>query len=46
MGKYIQSNRVLGKLSSFLTFCQTFDDLIFVDISPFTVGSGGTGIEK
>ena len=46
MGKYIQPKRMFGKLSSSLTFCHTFDDLLFVDISPFAVGSGGTGIEN
>ena len=46
MGEYIQSKRVFGKLSSPLIFCLTFDDLLFVDISPFVVGSGGTAIEN
>ena len=46
MGKYIQPERVFGKLSSSLTFCLIFDDLLFVDISPFAVGSGGTGIKN
>ena len=45
MGKYIQPKRVFGKLSSSLTFCLTLEDLLFVDISPFTVGSEGAGIE-
>ena len=46
MSKYIQPKRVFGKLSNSLTFCLTFDDLIFVKISPFAVGSGGTGVEN
>ena len=46
MGKYIQPERVFGKLSNSLTFCVTFDDLIFVDNSPFAVGSGGKVIEN
>ena len=46
MGKYIQPKRVFGKLSSSLTHCLTFHDLLFVDICPFTVGSGGTGLEN
>ena len=46
MGKYIQPRRVFGKLSNSLTFCETFDDLIFVDISPFAVALGGTVIEN
>ena len=46
MGKYIQPKRVFGKLCIFLTFCVTFDDLIFVDISPFAVASGVTVIEN
>ena len=45
MGKYIQPKGVFGKLSTSLTFCVTFDDLLFVDISPFAVGSGGTVIK-
>ena len=46
MGKYIQPRKVFGKLSNSLTFCETFDDLIFVDIYPFSVASGGTVIEN
>ena len=46
MGEYIQPKRVFGELSSSLTFCLTFDDSLFVDISPLAVGSGGTGIEN
>ena len=46
MGKYIQPKRVFEKLSDSLTFCVTFDDLLFVDISRFAVASGGTVIEN
>ena len=46
MDEWIQSQTVFGKLSSSLTFCLTFHDLLFVDISSFAVGSGGTGIEN
>ena len=46
MGKYIQPNREFGKLSNSLTFCLTLDDLLFVDIFPFAVGSGVTLIEN
>ena len=46
MGKYIQPKRVFGKLSNSLTFCVTFDDILFVDISPFAVTSGGRVIEN
>ena len=46
MGKYIQPKTVFGKLSNSLTFCVTFDDLLFVDVFPFAVGSGGTVIEN
>ena len=46
MGKYIQPKGVFGKLSNSLTFCVTFDNLLFVDISPFAVGSEGTVIEN
>ena len=42
MGKYIQLKRVFGKLSSPLTFCLTFDNLLFVDTSPFVV----QGVQK
>ena len=45
-GKYIQPKRVFGKLSNSLTFCITFDDLLFVDISSFAVASGVTEIEN
>ena len=37
---------MFGKLSNSLTFCVTFDDLLFVGISLFGVASGGTGIEN
>ena len=46
MDEWIQSQTVFGKLSSSLTFWLTFHDLLFVDISSFAVGSGGTGIEN
>ena len=46
MGKYIRPKGVFEELSTFLTFCVTFDGLLFVDISPFAVGSGGTVIEN
>ena len=46
MGKYIQPKGVFGKLSNSLTFYVTFDELLFIDISPFVVGSGGTVIEN
>ena len=29
-----------------LKVCLTFDELIFTNISPFAVGSGGRGIEN
>ena len=46
MGKYIQPKRGFGKLSNSLSFCVTFDDLLFVDISSFAGASGGTVIEN
>ena len=46
MGKYIQPKRVFGKLSNSLSFCVTSHHLLFVDISPFAVASGGTVIEN
>ena len=46
MGKYIWPKGVFEKLSASLTFCVTFDNLLFEDISPFAVGSGGTVIEN
>ena len=46
MGKFIQPKRAFWKLSNFLTFCVTFDDLLFIDISPFAVASEGKVIEN
>ena len=44
MGKYIQPKGVFEGLSTSLTFCVTFDGLLFV--APFAVSSGGTVIEN
>ena len=46
MGKYIQPKGVFEELSTSLTFCVTFDGLLFIDISPFVVGSGNKVIEN